>query len=221
MQDLIKQEQFELEVLEKLNTAKVLNNLVFCGDTMLRLCFGLNRYSVDLDFWVIKDLDFKDLFKKVENILSKEYTITDSANKFYTIIFEIKSPDYPRSLKIEIRKEKKDIKVESSIAYSKNSNIQVFLNTVSLSDMLQAKINAFLNRKEIRDCFDLEFLLKKGIVLDAPADRLKKLLEQIETLSKNDYAIKLGSLLQASERPYYSKENFKILKSKINQLLAI
>ncbi len=46
MQDLIKHEQFELEVLDTLNSGKFLANLVFCGGTMMRLCFGLDRYSV-------------------------------------------------------------------------------------------------------------------------------------------------------------------------------
>jgi len=220
MQDLVKQEQFELEVLEKLNSAKLLSNLVFCGGTMLRLCFGLNRYSVDLDFWVVKDLKFDELFNKLNTLLSKDYQILDSANKFYTILFEIKSANYPRNLKIEIRKEKKSIKIESVIAYGKNSNAQVFLNAVSLSDMMQAKVRAFLDRKEIRDCFDLEFLIKKGIFLDVSADTLKKLLKGIDALSKNDYVVKLGSLLEANERQYYTKENFKILKSTINEQLS-
>lgn len=50
MQDLIMQERFEMEVLDKLNSSKILPKLVFTGGTMLRLCHGLNRYSADLDF---------------------------------------------------------------------------------------------------------------------------------------------------------------------------
>ena len=54
MQDLIKQEQFELEVLDRLKSGRFLDRLVFGGGTMLRLCFGLDRYSVDLDFWLLR-----------------------------------------------------------------------------------------------------------------------------------------------------------------------
>jgi len=50
MQDLIMQERFELEVLDRLNSGKFLTHIVFCGGTMLRLCHNLNRFSVDLDF---------------------------------------------------------------------------------------------------------------------------------------------------------------------------
>ena len=53
MQDLIKQEQFELEVLDRLKSGRFLDRLAFGGGTMLRLCHGLDRYSVDLDFWLL------------------------------------------------------------------------------------------------------------------------------------------------------------------------
>ena len=53
MQDLIKQEQFELEVLDRLKSGRFLDRLAFGGGTMLRLCYGLDRYSIDLDFWLL------------------------------------------------------------------------------------------------------------------------------------------------------------------------
>lgn len=217
MQDLIKQERFELEVLEKLNSKKLLNYLVFGGGTMLRLCFGLNRFSVDLDFWIIKDIDTKRLFEELKKYLSRFYILKDATNKFYTLLFEIKSKDYPRSLKIEIRKEKKKIKTEQVIAYSKNSNIQVFLKVVSPEEMMKAKIAAFLKRKEIRDVFDIEFLFKKGVDIDISFQTLRKILTGINSLTRKDYTVKLASLLEKEQRKYYINENFKILKSAIEE----
>ena len=49
-------EAFEIEILDKMNSAKVPGPLVLGGGTMLRLCHELNRYSVDLDFWFIKNI---------------------------------------------------------------------------------------------------------------------------------------------------------------------
>ena len=51
-----KHEIFEMEVLEKLKNARLLDPLVFGGGSMLRLCHELNRYSVDLDFSVCQNL---------------------------------------------------------------------------------------------------------------------------------------------------------------------
>jgi len=105
MQDLIKQEKFELEVLEKLNSKRLLSGLVFAGGTALRLCYGLNRFSVDLDFWITKKTNPKTLFAKLKKCLKEGYEVRDAANKFNTILFEIRAKGYPRSLKIEIRKQ--------------------------------------------------------------------------------------------------------------------
>lgn len=218
MQDLIKQEMFEIEVLERLNSCKLLTKLIFSGGTMLRLCFGLDRFSVDLDFWVTEKVDSKKLYNEIETCLSESYSIKDKANKFNTILFEIKTKDYPRSLKLEIRKEPKRIKTGSAIAYSKYSSSQVFLKVVSLEEMASAKVEAFLERKEIRDVFDLEFLVKKGVVLDRiPLAQLKQVIAGIDKLTNKDYAVKLGSLLEEKQRKYYNSENFKILRLAIKE----
>ena len=219
MQELIKQEQFELEILDLLNSRRLLNNLIFCGGTMLRLCYGLNRFSADLDFWVAEDIDTAKLFREIKKALSGEYAVKDAARKFHTLLFEIRSGRYPRSLKIEIRKEKKKIKAEQAIAYSKHANTQVFIRAISPEDMMRAKIEALLARREIRDAFDLEFLLKKGVSLDAPDAILKPLLKIIGAFGPRDYTVKLGSLLEAQERKYYAAQNFKILKSAIQERL--
>ena len=205
------QERFELEVLDRLNSGKFLTQIIFGGGTMLRLCHGLERFSVDLDFWVIKDLG-PEFFENMKGYLAKHYDIKDSAKKFYTILFELRSPDYPRSLKLEIRRQVKKIHVEQVIAYSKYATTQVFLKAVSLRDMMESKFEAFLDRQEIRDVFDMEFLFKRGVPLEASVDTLREVLRLINAFPRRDYTAKLGSLLEKEQRKYYSAENFKILK---------
>ncbi|HOK55983.1 MAG TPA: nucleotidyl transferase AbiEii/AbiGii toxin family protein [bacterium] len=162
MERLINQEKFEIEVLEYLNSGKFFDKLVFVGGTMLRVCYGLNRFSSDLDFWIIKKIDIEKYFMNLENHLKKRYFIKDCVIKLHTILFEIHSPYYKKNLKIEIRKEIKRIKYEKTIAFSQYSDIQVLVNTLYLKDTLRFKIESFLDRGEIRDCFDIEFLGKKG-----------------------------------------------------------
>lgn len=209
MQDLVKQEQFELEVLDRLNTCRVLPRLIFGGGTMLRLCYGLNRFSVDLDFWLRAGEDPGVVYNSLREGLSS-YTVTDAADKFHTILFELRTRRYPRALKIEIRKEHQKVSVEQAIAFSRFSQTQVRVNTVSLPDMMNAKLEALVNRKEIRDAFDLEFLLKKGIQ-PLKSGYYKNAAAVIRSFTKNDYRVKLGSLLEADDRQYYMQENFKQL----------
>lgn len=219
MRDLIKHEQFELEVLERLQSGRFFSDLIFGGGTMLRLCHGLARYSVDLDFWVTKDIDWKKFHGRLEKYLLQYYKLTDSANKRFTILFELKTPQYPRALKIEIRKEAKKIKTESSIAFSPNSTVQVLMKTVALEEMMKSKIEAFLNRHEIRDVYDIEFLLKKGISLFGEKDVMRKLQAGLEKLGKKDFSVKLGALLDAPERKYYLENGFKILRARLGEKL--
>jgi len=80
-----------------------------------------------------------------------------------------------------------------------------------------SKIEAFLNRREIRDLFDIEFLLKKGVALDASDKELSGILKGLNSLTKKDYTVKLGSLLEEEQRKYYNEQNFKILKLAINE----
>ena len=61
--DIFRQHEiFEIEVLDRMKSARLLEPLVFGGGTMLRLCHELKRYSADLDFWFIKEISQADYF---------------------------------------------------------------------------------------------------------------------------------------------------------------
>lgn len=219
MQDLIEQERFEMEVLDHLNSGKFLRFLVFEGGTMLRLCHGLDRFSVDLDFYMTRPEESGELFSALSSYLPDLYALRDAADKRFTILFELRSPAYPQSLKIEIRKEAKHFRTEQSIAFSPHSTRQVLLKVVSLQDMMNSKLIAFLSRREIRDVYDMEFLYKRGVKIELDIDTLKKLLHRIDSLAPRDYSVKLGSLLELNKRAYYTAQNFKILRSAVAEKL--
>lgn len=219
MRDLRKQEELEIEVLSRLNSGRFVNPLVFTGETMLRLCHGLNRFSVDLDFWIDGGTDTDQLFEGLKGYLGRFYMLKDSAVTFSILIFELGTRAYPRGLKIEIRKERKNPETEWRIAYSKYSKIQVLLQVASLKEMMKAKIEALLERKEIRDAFDMEFLLRRGIEIGATPQTLVKMLRTIDSFTTQDYTVKLGSLLEESERQYYTGEHFGLLRREIQRLL--
>ena len=211
-----KHEIFEIEVLEKLKNNKLLGPLVFGGGTMLRLCYELKRFSVDLDFWFIKRIGVKDYFKRFCRVLESEYEITDAWIKYYTLLFEIRSGVSPKRLKIEIRKKLRSCDFQERIAYSRNSNKQVILRTHTLEQTMKNKIEAMLDRCEIRDCFDIEFLLRKGINLPKlKADQLSKLKERLDRFKEKDFKVKLGSILENDVRKYYIENRFNYLREKI------
>ena len=219
MQDLQNLEVFEIEVLEVLNSLKVLDKLYFGGGTMLRLCHNLNRYSTDLDFWLDINLDSKALYSKLQEAFQNRYKIVDAENKKYTLLFEIKSAVYKRHLKIEIRKEQTDFDWERKIAFSRFTNKQVTVRGLTLQQMMKNKIEAMISRKIIRDCFDIEFLLMRGVELPTDKTKLGEIKKIIESFKERNYKVTLGSILEEKERKFYLENRFKLLKEEINRKL--
>jgi len=214
-QELRSLEILEIEVLEKLNSAKILENLYFGGGTMLRLCHNLNRYSTDLDFWLKPEKDYNKIFKSMQNNLSNNYEIVDSANKNFTLLFQLRGPKSKRTLKIEVRKEQTEFWWERKIAFSKFTVKQVQVLGLTLEQMMKNKIEALLSRKIIRDCFDIDFLFKRGIPLPIEKDKLKKVLVIIESFKERDFKVTLGSLLDPEEREFYNEIKFDVLRREV------
>ena len=218
--DILRQhEEFEIEVLDKMNSARLLEPLVFGGGSMLRLCHELNRYSVDLDFWFVKKISSQDYFDKFGRSLMKDYEITDSQIKRYTILFEFRSALYPKRLKIEIRRERKDCDYQETIAFSRFSTKQVLLKAHTLEQTMKNKIAAFLDRGEIRDCFDIEFLLRRGVELPVLAGKQSiEFREKLAGFKDRDFKVKLGSILENDIRNYYIANRFRYLEEKLGLL---
>ena len=215
--DIFRQhEVFEIEVLDRMNSDKLLEPLVFGGGTMLRLCHELNRYSANLDFWFIQSTPQQKYFEKMQTLLSASYEVTDAQVKHYTLLCELRSAHYPKRLKIEVRKEVNACDYQKSIAFSKFSTKQVLVNAHTLNQTMRNKILAFLDRGEIRDCFDIEFLIRRGVRLAvASAAEADALETKVASLRDIDFRVKLGSILEEDYREYYIENGFSLLKKKL------
>ena len=218
-QELRALEIFEIEVLDRMNSAKILDSLYFGGGTMLRLCHNLNRYSTDLNFWLKQEKNSKNIFESLIRLFSENYEIVDNANKNYTLLFQIRSQRSKRTLKIEIRKDQSDFEWERKIAFSKFTEKQVQLSGLTLKQMMKNKVEALLSRKIIRDCFDIDFLLKRGVQLPEDKEMLKQILSVIKSFTDRDFKVTLGSLLDADQRELYNQMGFDLLKEEITAKL--
>jgi len=220
--DIFRQhELFEIDVLDKMRSFKLLEPVVFGGGTMLRLCHELNRYSAGLDFWFVKPTDQKAYFNRFKRRFEAAYGITDAQMKRFTLLFELRTEVYPKRLKIEIRREIQEMDYQEKIAFSKYAVKQVVLKALTLEQAMQNKVAAFLDRGEIRDGFDIEFLLRKGISLPEmglpQARQLEKKIDRLKTL---DFKVKLGSILEKDARAYYAAHKFTYLKEKLAETTA-
>jgi predicted nucleotidyltransferase component of viral defense system len=211
MHELGRHEVFEIEVLDDLQRAGFLRPLVFGGGTMLRLCHELPRYSVDLDFWFSKKIDCSGFHMNLKKFFSREYQVTDVVNKHFTLLYELRGRISSRKLKIEIRKELLKTGLEDKIAYSSLTTKQVLLTTLSLEESAKRKILAIRARDEIRDYFDLEFLLMRGASVYISKEDKVHISERIQRFKPRDYSVTLGSLLEKPMRDHYIAHGFSYL----------
>ena len=205
-----------MEVLHFMNSKRLLDALVFGGGTMLRLCYELNRYSVDLDFYFRQEIDNETYFQKLTRELGARYRITDHRNKFHTILVELKGASYPRRLKIEINKKVVTV-YRPVIAFSPGSTYQVMVNAITPEQMLLNKIAALIDRKEIRDAFDVEFLLRRGMPFPDDPALARQVLHCLSNFTDSDFRVKLGSLLPPREREYYRSNRFIFLEQRLKE----
>jgi len=217
MRSLENHEAFEMAILQWLGSKRFLGSLSLGGGTMLRLCHELPRYSLDMDFWFFKTEDYEEFYKRLSDALSREHDLTDAQNKYHSILVEIQREKTMPKLKIEIRKTVAPLgSTEEKIAFSPHFPHQVLVRGFTLEQMLRNKVLALIDRAEIRDAFDLEFLLRKGLALDLSEEERKKVLTRLRGFTKRDFAVKLGSILQPELREYYRHQRFAYLQEKLS-----
>ena len=217
MERLANHETFEMEVLQWLRSKGFLRSLVFGGGTMLRLCHEMPRYSLDMDFWFYKEVEYDVFYKQLENLIGQQYDVTDMQNKFYSILAEFRKGAGMQRLNIEIRKTlAPGGSTEEKIAFSPHFPTQVLARGFTLGQMFRNKVSALLDRGEIRDGFDLEFLARSGVTLDLSEEEKEGIIKRLRGFKKRDFSVKLGSLLLPELREYYNQKRFAYLEEKLS-----
>jgi hypothetical protein len=91
------------------------------------------------------------------------------------------------------------------------------LRAHTLDQTMKNKIDALLDRGEIRDCFDIEFMLRRGTKLpDLSINQVQSLLKRTTGFKDKDFKVKLGSIVDSDTRIYYAQNRFSYLVEKLN-----
>ncbi len=164
-------ENYEMIFLKTLLESKWGKYLVFKGGTALRLAYHSLRFSEDLDFALIKKIEWQALKEviraRVEDL--KVVKIKDLREKYYTYfsLFSVRE-DYlaqPFLLKIEISKrpvkwkKEKDFKLQQLISPATPLKTSGFVVTEKRAFLDKKK--AFKERVKGRDLYDLWWLAQK------------------------------------------------------------
>jgi len=151
-------------------------NFIFKGETALQKLYGLNRFSVDLDF-TLRGINSKpivileEIKKDFNNFGFNSDIRINKKKESITSNIKIKGPLYDgtdksiSSLKIEISMREKNLSIpeRKEIIPIYDDMPSYFVMVMSLEEILTEKIRAIMIRTKARDVYDLWFLLRKNV----------------------------------------------------------
>lgn len=163
MLDIPRHRKILFDILRDLYSGQCASSLGFKGGTMLYFFYGLDRFSVDLDFDLLPSGDVVLVSSAVRRVLSKYGSIEDEMNKNFTWFFLLRYASGQQGVKVEISKREQPLnRYETKNFYGRD------VVTLSLEDSFAHKLVAVTQRKNVanRDFFDVWFLLQKGVVFN-------------------------------------------------------
>lgn len=217
MQRLIDREALQMAMLQWLGSRRFLGSLAFGEGTMLRLCHELPRYCRDMDFWFFRHEDYEYFFDRLYDALSQDHDVTDAQNNLHSVLIEIRRENRMAKLRIRIHKALVPPgSSEEKIAFSYHFPTQVLVRGFTLKHMLKNKVLALTDHGGIRDAFDLEFLVRKGVAMNLSEEQKGRVVNRLRGFKKRDFEVRLGSILQPELRNYYKQQGFAHLEEKLS-----
>ena len=198
-----------LQVLRDIySDIELASSLGFKGGTALMFFYGLPRFSVDLDFNLLKPEKEGEVYQKMRAILLNHGKIDDEAQKFFGPILVLNYGGGERKLKVEI----------SNRQYDNRYEVKTFMGinmlVMTLADMFAHKLCALLDRSELtnRDIFDSWFFMEnrtpinKNLVesrMKMPfADYLQSCIDTLSSTSDKGLLNGIGDLLESKMKNF-------------------
>lgn len=176
--NVTKHKSYLIRILKDIYDDIELGNLLgFKGGTALMFFYQLPRFSVDLDFHLIKP-DRRDLvFEKIRSIVLKYGKIHDEAIKYYGLVIVLDYASGERKLKVEISTR------QFANHYEVKSLLGISMKVMTRPDMFAHKVCALLDRSTFtnRDLFDCWFFMQQQTPIN------KQIVEEIMKMPLADY----------------------------------
>src|SRR3989339_257836 len=204
--------------------------LGFDGGTAAYLFYGLERFSVDLDFDLLEKTKEKHVFEQIIKILENYGTIKDAREKRYNLFCLLSYKNkvqVDRNIKIEINRR------DFGSKYEVKSHLGISMKVMVKADMAAHKLVAMLERigKTNRDIYDAWFFLhndwpvNKEIVEQRTglpfAGFLRKCVGSLEKMNDRQILSGVGELLNEKQKAWAKSklrtELIFLLKLKLEQ----
>ena len=155
------------------------NELVFKGGTCLYKLHKLNRFSEDLDFSIVRDIDFERLFREVISDFERfgmKSSLQEKKELHNSILtaMRIEGPLFTgrpvtrASLRIDINRKSAVLLQPETLSYTPLYHEIPTVNVMCMKkeEIFAEKIRAIMTRLRARDLFDLYFLLLNDVHAD-------------------------------------------------------
>ncbi|MEK9154231.1 MAG: nucleotidyl transferase AbiEii/AbiGii toxin family protein [Patescibacteria group bacterium] len=196
-----------IRILKDIYTDNTLGPVLgFKGGTAALLFYGLNRFSVDLDFDLLDQVQEDYVFERVGKIVAAYGKIKDQRKKHFTLFYELSYSDADHNIKVEISRRGLVSK------YHVMNYFGISMNVMVKEDMFANKLVALYERAERanRDIFDVWFFLQniwpinKELVEERTGMIFKKFvakcIERLEKISGRAILSGMGELLDAKQK---------------------
>lgn len=198
--------------------ASVASLLGFKGGTCAYFFYGLPRFSVDLDFDLLKadEADQKLVFEVVKKILEQHGEIKDSRIKRYTIFFLLSYGDVDHNVKVEV-----NIRMHIPMIHE-HFELKEYLGISMLAGkkpyLFASKLAALTLRSEtaMRDIYDIWHFAKNNWDIDTDVlkiwtnksvkEHLADCIAIIEQVKDNKILQGLGELLSEKDKAWVKNQ---------------
>jgi predicted nucleotidyltransferase component of viral defense system len=182
--------------------------LGFKGGTAALIMYGLDRFSVDLDFDLLDETKEDETFERVISIVKKYGTLKESHKKHYSLFAMLSYEDKAHNIKIEINRRQ----------FGSHFDVKTYLGVSMLvmvpEDMFAHKLMAMHERigKTSRDIYDVWFFLSHRFPINKEIvelrskmtfdELLQQCVSQLEKMNNRHILDGVGELLTASQKDW-------------------
>ena len=182
--------------------------LGFKGGTAAYMFYGLNRFSVDLDFDLLDKNKEDYVFEKIEQIVRNYGKIKDVRKKRFNLFFLLSYEEKAQNIKVEVNRR------SFGSRYEVKTYLGISMLIMVRDDMFAHKLMAMYERigKTNRDIYDVWFFLNnnwpinKEIVEQRAGmpfkDFLQKCIDLLEKTEDRNILAGIGELLDAKQKSW-------------------
>lgn len=182
--------------------------LGFKGGTAALMFYGLDRYSVDIDFDLLDEEKEQEVFEKIQKIAVNYGTIVDSRIKRFNLVTVIAHDKESQNIKIEVNRR------NFGSRYELKTLLGISMLVMRKEDMCANKLMAMYERvgKTSRDVYDIHFFIKnnwpinKKLVEDRAGkpfiDVVSTCVNLLEKMDNRHILDGLGEMLTESQKDW-------------------